>query len=106
MIDLYLGQVKQQRSCRNGAENCKSDSSGSRATSQAFVEHLEESGHLVTVIDGIGVDAVSVSRTSEAMKAGAEIIAQGALEADGWMAAPIFFGELKRQANLGLGLMI
>jgi predicted RecB family nuclease len=51
---------------------------------QAYVDYLKAAGHQVTVIDGTGVDAKSVSQTSDLMKAGAEIIAQGALEANGW----------------------
>jgi hypothetical protein len=68
---------------------------------QAFTEHLEASGHSVTVIDGIGVDAVSVSRTSEAMKAGAETIAQGALEADGWTGRADILRRIGTPSQLG-----
>jgi predicted RecB family nuclease len=68
---------------------------------QAFIEQLEASGHPVTVIDGIGVDAVSVSRTSEAMKAGAEIIAQGALEADGWIGRADILRRIETPSQLG-----
>jgi hypothetical protein len=68
---------------------------------QAFTGHLEASGHSVTVIDGIGIDAVSVSRTSEAMKAGADIIAQGALEADGWTGRADILRRIATPSQLG-----
>ena len=68
---------------------------------RAFIEHLKSSGHAVTVIDGIGIDAVSVSRTSEAMKAGAEIIAQGALEADGWIGRADILRRIATPSQLG-----
>ena len=55
----------------------------------------------MTVIDGIEVDAVSVSRTSEAMKAGAEIIAQGALEADGWIGRADILRRIETPSQLG-----
>ena len=55
----------------------------------------------MTVIDGIGVDAVSVSKTSEAMRAGAEIIAQGALEADGWIGRADILRRVETPSQLG-----
>lgn len=51
---------------------------------KGYVAHLESQGLSVTTIDGVGVDAAAVSKTLEAMKAGAPIIAQGALQADHW----------------------
>ena len=68
---------------------------------QSFVKHLEASGHFVTVIDGVGVDAVSVSKTSKAMRAGAEIIAQGALEADGWIGRADILRRVETPSQLG-----
>ena len=68
---------------------------------QGFVEHLKASGHCVTVIDGIGVDAVSVSQTSKAMRAGAEIIAQGTLEADGWIGRADILRRVETPSQLG-----
>jgi predicted RecB family nuclease len=68
---------------------------------QGFVEHLKASGHSVTVINGTGVDPVSVSKTSEAMRAGAEIIAQGALEADGWIGRADILRRVDTPSQLG-----
>ena len=51
---------------------------------QGYVEHLRKSGHAVTFIDGVGVDQAAVSRTINAMRAGSDIIVQGAFRAEGW----------------------
>jgi hypothetical protein len=45
---------------------------------EAYVGHLMANGFSTTVIDGVGVDASAVAQTLEAMKAGAQIIVQGA----------------------------
>jgi uncharacterized protein len=51
---------------------------------KGYVERLKASGLSVTAIDGFGVDAGAVAQTFEAMKAGAPIIVQGALQAGQW----------------------
>src|SRR5688500_6884536 len=48
---------------------------------QGFVEHLKSSGLQVTLIDGVGVDDGAVASTCAAMRAGDEIIVQGAFSA-------------------------
>lgn len=52
---------------------------------QGYVDHLKAQGFAITLIDGVGVDSDAVARTRDAMSAGAEIIVQGAFEADGWV---------------------
>jgi predicted RecB family nuclease len=51
---------------------------------QDYIEHLRKSGHAVTFIDGVGVDQAAVSHTINAMRAGSDIIVQGAFRAEGW----------------------
>ena len=45
-----------------------------------YLEHLKSKGFSPTVIDGIAIEPSSVAKTLEAMKAGAPIIVQGALQ--------------------------
>jgi len=51
---------------------------------QGFIEHIKSGGIAVTVINGVGVDSMSVAATGEAMARGNPIIVQGALQAGGW----------------------
>src|SRR3954451_4931486 len=51
---------------------------------QGFVDHLMAAGYGITVVDGVGVDPTSIAQTFSAMKAGAQVIVQGALRADHW----------------------
>ena len=54
------------------------------AHEKAYIEHLRASGHLITEIDP-GADSVTVGRTLEAMKSGAQIITQGVLADGRWI---------------------
>jgi putative tryptophan/tyrosine transport system substrate-binding protein len=47
---------------------------------QGYIDHLKANGLSVTATDGVGVDSSVVTQTLEAMKAGAQIIVQGALQ--------------------------
>ena len=51
---------------------------------QGYVEHLKATGWPVVAIDGIGIDSNAVAQTLDAMKKGAPIIVQGALQSDRW----------------------
>jgi predicted RecB family nuclease len=51
---------------------------------QRFIDHIKSGGLAVTVIDGVGVDRMSVAATGDAMGRGDPIIVQGALQADRW----------------------
>ncbi len=68
---------------------------------RAFISHLQASGLTATIIDGVDISDASVAATIEAMKAGAEIIVQGALRHGLWsgradilrrVSAPCAFG--------------
>src|SRR6476646_6326331 len=50
----------------------------------SYLDHLRVSGLNVLQVDGIGVDANSVSQTLDAMRSGTAIIAQGALQVGRW----------------------
>ena len=49
-----------------------------------YLEHLEDIGHHMTQIEGVGVNAEAVSATVEAMRNGAEVIVQAALTCGRW----------------------
>src|SRR6516162_10051390 len=51
---------------------------------KGYIDHLKANGLSVTPIHGVGVDASVVTQTLEAMKAGAQIIVQGALQGAHW----------------------
>jgi len=51
---------------------------------QAFIEHLQTSGHDITIIEGFDITDEAVEATSDAMRAGKDIIAQGALRHERW----------------------
>ena len=49
------------------------------AHEQAYIQHLTNAGAEVTAVEGSGLDASAVAATMKAMKAGKEVILQGAL---------------------------
>jgi uncharacterized protein len=63
---------------------------------QDYVDHLKANGLSVTAIDGVGVDSNAVTQTLEAMKAGAQIIVQGALQGGLLRFLPFAFGKYPR----------
>jgi predicted RecB family nuclease len=68
---------------------------------RSYIDHLEANGFAVTTIDGIGVDSSSVAQTLEAMKAGAQIIAQGALQATHWSGRVDVLKRVEKPSDLG-----
>ncbi len=55
-----------------------------RAHEREYVEHLKQSGITVAEIEGGGVTSSQVDRTLEAMRSGADVIVQGALQQGAW----------------------
>ena len=55
---------------------------------QAFIEHLQTSGYDITIIEGFDITDEAVKATSDAMRAGKDIIAQGALRHERWSGRP------------------
>lgn len=66
-----------------------------------YVEHLRGLGLQVTVIEGRGVDDGAVDQTLQAMRAGAEIIVQAALRADGWSGRADVLRKVAAPSELG-----
>jgi uncharacterized protein len=67
---------------------------------QGYVDHLKESGLSITA-DGVGIDARSVTQTLEAMKAGAQIIVQGALQVGHWSGRADVLRRVQTPSQLG-----
>jgi uncharacterized protein len=68
---------------------------------QSYLDHLEVSGLPILRIDGIGVDSHAVAQTQDAMRAGAPIIAQGALQAGRWGGRADILRRIEKASNLG-----
>ena len=51
---------------------------------KAYLDHLTASGFKPVLIEGVGINPTAVAQTLDAMKAGAQIIAQGVLESGRW----------------------
>ena len=54
------------------------------AHEQAYIRNLTDAGAQVTRIEGAGLEAATVGATMEAMKAGKDVIVQGALVQGHW----------------------
>ena len=66
-----------------------------------YLEHLEAGGARLTRIDADRVDTASVAATLEAMRAGDEIIVQGALADGVWVGRPDVLRRVDQASNLG-----
>jgi predicted RecB family nuclease len=68
---------------------------------QSYLEHLEVSGFPIQRIEGIGVDTRAVAQTLDGMRAGAPIIAQGALQAGLWGGRADILRRIEKPSDLG-----
>src|SRR5882672_2665681 len=68
---------------------------------QGFVDHLKAAGYETALIDGVGVDPASMKHTLDVMKAGAEIIVQGALRAGHWSGRADVLKRVETPSQLG-----
>ena len=68
---------------------------------QSYVDYLKANGFSITAIDGMGVDSGAVTQTLEAMKAGAQIIVQGALQAAHWRGRADVLRRVDTPSQLG-----
>src|SRR5215469_13134005 len=68
---------------------------------QGYVDHLKANGLSVTPMDGVGVDSSVVAQTLDAMKAGAPIIVQGALQVAHWGGRPDILRRVEKPSDLG-----
>jgi len=68
---------------------------------KGYIDHLKANGLSVTPIHGVGVDASVVTQTLEAMKAGAQIIVQGALQGAHWSGRADILRRVEKPSCLG-----
>lgn len=68
---------------------------------KAYIGHLGNQGHAVTIINGVGVDAAAVERTLTAMKGGAPIIVQAALQSGRWSGRADVLRRVETPSALG-----
>jgi predicted RecB family nuclease len=68
---------------------------------KGYVEHLKANGLAVTTIEGFGIDAGAVAQTLDAMKAGAPIIVQGALQAGHWTGRADILRRVEQRSSFG-----
>jgi len=68
---------------------------------KAYIEHLTSQGHAANVIDGIGVDDAAVAKTLTAMKAGATVIVQAALQDGRWSGRADVLRRVETPSALG-----
>jgi uncharacterized protein len=72
-----------------------------RLHERSYVEGLRAKGLSVVLIDGVGVTPGSVEQTLGAMRAGAEVIVQGALLHDSWSGRPDILHRVRAPSALG-----
>jgi len=68
---------------------------------RAYVEHLRAEGRGIVEIGGAGVDRARAERTREAMRAGAEVIVQGALLEGAWGGRADVLMRVATESELG-----
>ena len=66
-----------------------------------YLQHMEDIGHHLTRIDGVGVDAANVSATVQAMYNGSDVIVQAALADDRWVGRIDGLVRVQKPSNLG-----
>jgi predicted RecB family nuclease len=66
-----------------------------------YVDHLRAAGHQVIEIPGKGIDSPAVRKTLEAMRAGIEVITQGALLAGAWSGRVDILRRVASPSGLG-----
>ena len=71
------------------------------AHERSYIEHLEAAGLQVTRIDGAGIQAGPVDDTVAAMRAGAEVIVQGALTDGMWSGRADILRRVDAPSGLG-----
>ena len=68
---------------------------------QSYLDHLQANGFPIERIEGVGIDAISVSNTLEAMRSGVPVIAQGALQSGCWGGRADILRRIEKPSNLG-----
>ena len=72
-----------------------------RRHEQGYLEHLQRNGLTLTSIDGVGVDPTSVGQSLAAMKTGAPVIAQTALQSGQWGGRADVLLRVEKPSKLG-----
>lgn len=68
---------------------------------QAYLDHLKDTGHAITVINGVDIDDGAVQATQDAMHEGHEIIVQAALRAGRWNGRADILRRVEEPSALG-----
>lgn len=68
---------------------------------QAYLDHLKDTGHAITVIDGVDIDDGAVQATQDAMQEGHEIIVQAALRDGRWNGRADILRKVETSSALG-----
>ena len=68
---------------------------------QGFLDHLLSQGFDLTLIEGLGIDRDAVARTRDAMRAGCQVIVQGALQNNRWVGRADVLQRVKTPSDLG-----
>ena len=71
------------------------------AHEREYIAHLQDAGHHVTSIGGVGVDDEKVASTVEAMRLGHDIIVQGALADGRWSGRTDILRRVEVPSDLG-----
>jgi predicted RecB family nuclease len=72
------------------------------AHERQYIDHLKQSGFTVVEIEGTGaIDHARVDKTFDAMRAGAEVIVQGAFVHDGWSGRTDILRRVELPSGLG-----
>src|SRR4051812_25487221 len=68
---------------------------------RSYLDHLRASGLTTVLIEGVGINPTAVAQTLDAMKAGAEIIVQGALQDVCWSGRADVLKRVERPSRFG-----
>ena len=71
------------------------------AHEREYITHLQDAGHSVTSIGGVGIDDEKVASTVEAMRSGHDIIVQGALADGRWSGRTDILRRVEVPSDLG-----
>ena len=71
------------------------------AHEEEYIRHLVSVGRETTTISGVGLDAETVGATEAAMKAGCDVIVQGALSHGNWGGRPDILSRVETPSQLG-----
>lgn len=66
-----------------------------------YIEHLKSAGYQLVEIEGVGIDQVQIEQTIRAMRAGAEIIVQGAFLDKKWSGRTDILRRINTPSDLG-----